>query len=513
MEKPAGARLVGKERVFFGMVSGDEPNAVLVAEDVLKAGGTAADAATAMLMTLPITMPSSAGLGSSGMCLVHNPDEAATIALNFIANATSKTEGAIAVPALLRGIAALHARYGQIDLRALIAKAEQKARFGHLLSRASASELALAAGPLFADPAAKKIFSRRGGQPLGEGETLTQLDLAEVLASVRTRGIRDFYEGTLAAEFVAAANSAGASLTLEDLKNFRPQWQRTIAIPYRDLMVHFAPLPADGAATGSQMWHMLAEGNALRSTNNADELHLLAETAKRAFAERGSWLSGPAEKPRQLANPQRAVELMSGFSQRRATDPATIRPAPELTRENPVATSFVIVDLVGQSVSCALTMNNFFGTGRIATGTGVFLAAPPGQNGQTVNSLALMLATNRDNRAFRYASAASGGAAAVTSMVRVASSTLLQEQILEKSIAAPRIHHSGAPDLTLVEQGVDPGIIDSLRQRGHNIETIAKLGRVNAVECPLGLGTSIEDIACFSFADKRGLGLSVEAER
>jgi len=90
---------------------------------------------------------------------------------------------------------------------------------------------------------------------------------------------------------------------------------------------------------------------------------------------------------------------------------------------------------------------------------------------------------------------------------------LASEKTLERAMLGARIHHSGAPDITLIEQDVPDAIVARLARKGHLIERAPSLGRVNAAECPLGLGVGSGAAACFVFADPRGNGLASEAER
>ncbi len=504
--------------VFFGVVAGDEPNAVTAAEEVLKFGGTAVDAAVSLALTMTVTMPSAVSLGGGGVCIVSDPNARKTEVIDFIAPAgtgNSRADRPSAVPSLLRGLAAMHVRYGQLDLRGLLAAAEKKARFGHILSRAAAREMALAAEPLFQDPSVRAIFARPDGKPYAEGDRLIQLDLANTFAALRTDGITGFYKGDLAKRMVDAAQDAGGTLTLEDLRNYVPKWRKAVEIRYDDQVVNFAPAPAGAGVGGGLMWNMLSDQDRFRGAVGDKRAHLLLETAKRAFAARQTWLepTGSDKTDQAFADPKRAAAMMANFDPAAATPASQLDPAPAPSLENPAGTGFVIVDLVGLAVACTLTNYNLFGTGRVAPGTGIVLAAAPGQGDRNALSLGPMLARDAEFYSFRFAAAGSGGAAALTATVSVAASSILQEQTLDKAVGAPRVHHGGAPDIAVLEQSVPETVKAALQKRGHKTVVVPTLGRVNAAECPLGLDTQSETIACFVVADPRGAGMAAESER
>ncbi|TAN70519.1 MAG: gamma-glutamyltransferase, partial [Magnetospirillum sp.] len=86
-KRPVGT--VGHVRGFAGMVAADEPRAALAGRNVLSAGGTAVDAATAMYFTLAVTYPSAASLGGGGSCIVHDNGGKKTEVMEFPAIASA----------------------------------------------------------------------------------------------------------------------------------------------------------------------------------------------------------------------------------------------------------------------------------------------------------------------------------------------------------------------------------------------------------------------------------------
>jgi gamma-glutamyltranspeptidase/glutathione hydrolase len=514
-----GQGTVGYVQGFFGAVAADEPNAVLIGRDVLTAGGTAADAAVALYFALSVTLPSVASLGGGGVCLVHDPQSGKVEALDFIAPASAQTtQGATrpsAVPANARGMAALHARYGIVDWRELLVPAERLARFGHPLSRAFTRDLQLAAEPLLQDPESRRIFGGLHGGPLSEGAQLRQLDLAAILTLIRTKGAGEFYTGPLARRIAEATQSAGGSLTSDDLRFFLPRWRVPVSILYGNDVISFAPPPAAVGLTAGQMWQMLTTDDRYGSTPAAERPHLLAEVAKRAFAERTRWMAidGNTKLPSAaLVSSARARQLMATYQPTRATPISDLNPPPRAFRENAAGASFVVVDNFGQAVACSFTMYELFGNGRIAPGTGIVLAASPNNRERNPLSLGPMMISNTHVRTFRLAVAGSGGAAVSNAMMAIAMRTIIDRLPLEEAMNLPRIHHGGVPDIVLAETDAGKQIVQGLIARGHRVREGASLGKFNAIYCPSGLPGVEADLQCAVAHDFRGAGLVAHAD-
>ncbi len=382
---------------FLGGVVADEPTAALTARQVLASGGNAADAAAALGLTLSVTLPSRAGLGAGGACLVYNPDrksvnggvpEAVSFTPVAKLQAPAGSDRPAAVPMMARGLFAVQALYGKLPFESLIIPAEQLARFGTPVSRAFARDLAVVAQPLLADPGARAVFSANGAV-LGEGARLLQPDLAATLSALRVAGVGDIYQGTLARRLVEGSASVGGVLTLDELRGALPKRIPALELARGNDVVSFLPPPADGGLAAAAAFQVL--------TSHAQDL---AAAQSRATAVAVRWRNAGGDPAAVLAAPAPVAQL------------------PLL----PASTSFVTLDKDGGAVACALTMDNLFGTGRVVPGTGMLLAASP--TAAPPPLLAAAIAWNRNLHAFRAAIGGSGQNEAAVAVAMGMSNTL-----------------------------------------------------------------------------------------
>ncbi|WP_428488132.1 gamma-glutamyltransferase [Rhodopila sp.] len=405
---------------FLGGVVADEPRAVLAGREVLSSGGTAADAAVAVGLTLAVTLPSRAGLGGGGACLAfssgaksinHGVPEAVMFtpiaAAQHGAGATAGSgPGGIdrpaAVPMMARGLFLLHARYGLRPLESLVSGAEQLARFGVPVSRALVKDLSLVSGPLLADPGARAVFSH-DGVPLIEGQTLQQPDLGSTLAQMRVAGVGDLYQGGLARRIAQGSVLAGGPITLDDLRAALPKLAAPLVRPYRIDKVAFLPPPADGGLAADAAFGVLAE-----------DPNDLATAGARALAVAARWRAG-------------GVTLQAALA---ATDlPAAGLPA------LPASTTFATLDRSGNAVVCAVTMDNLFGTGRIIPGLGFLAAASPAAVPPPL--LAAGMVWNDNLKAFRAEAGGSGQAGAPLAVAAALINTLRTHRPMSVPVPDP----------------------------------------------------------------------------
>ena len=430
---------------FIGGVVADEPSAALAGREVLAIGGNAADAAVAIGFTLAVTYPSRASLGAGGACLAYSPAKTGAgggspEALVFTSIApqspSSRADRPAAVPMLARGLFALHARYGRRPFETLVAPAEQLARFGTPASRAFVRDLQLVSGPLLADPASRAVFAPNGAV-LSEGGQLVQPDLGATMAQLRVAGIGDLYQGALGRRFETGADRAGGGVTIADMRAALPRTITPLIIASGRDRVAFLPPPADGGLAAAAAFQVL--------DNNPQDID---QASQRALAAASRSRAGGAD----------AASLLGANATITAGTPLGALPA---------STTFATLDRDGNAVVCAISMNNLFGTGRIAGDTGIVMAASPARVPAPL--LAAALAWNPNIGAFHAEVGGSG--------------------------------QEGAP------LAAAAGIANALRSGRPNPVPVPDPGRANAIVCGRYLPDT--ESSCAWASDSRGNGLAV----
>ena len=401
---------------FGGFVVGDEPTAVLVAQQVLDQGGNAADAAAALYFALSVTYPAAAGLGGGGICLVRDAGERTVESIAFLAR-SPRGGGAVAIPGNVRGFALLQSRYGNQPWPAIVGPAERLAGTGFPLSRAAARRLADAA------PALPAAFAGEGGAPLRERERITQSDLAATLTQIRGRGVMGFYAGKTARALVAGAREAGGTLGLDDLRDDRPVTAPAQMLPSSAGAVA-APAETLGAGVfAAALWRDIEKANPAE----------LAETARRTAAALGA----------------------------------------ENSARDFGSTAFATADGRGGAVACAVTMSGPFGTGRVAAGTGVVLAPNPQQSANGIASAFLMpvIVTSNSGTQIFFSGAGAGepkGAASILGAARSALADTVADALAASpadarspahAISCPHGNVTGACTLAVGPRGDGMGVV------------------------------------------------------
>lgn len=245
----------------LGAISTSHHLATEAGAAVLRAGGNAIDAAITAAATLCVVYPNNVALGGDLVAIVRSPDgeirflnATGTAPAGQTLEALRESHGdalplrgidTVTVPGGIRGWEALDELGATRSWAEHLAPAIGFARDGFPNSRSVARELRAAQPEFVKDPGASAVFYP-GGEPLAEGERLTQPALANSLEQLAAGGPNAFYTGDLARSWVAGLARRGSKITLDDTAAYRPFWDDPIETTFRGLRVITGPPNTSG---------------------------------------------------------------------------------------------------------------------------------------------------------------------------------------------------------------------------------------------------------------------------
>ncbi|HNF66283.1 MAG TPA: gamma-glutamyltransferase, partial [Plasticicumulans sp.] len=413
------------------MVAAAHPLAVETGRDVIRRGGSAADAAIAMQLVLGLVEPQSSGLGGGAFVLYWDAAAGQVKSLDGRETAPMEADGrlfldadgqplaflaaviggrSVGVPGTPKLLAELHRRWGRLPWAELFAPAIRLAREGFPVSpRLAGAIAALGDGGShrdgFGNDAARELFLHADGTPLRAGERLVNPAYADTLATLAAEGVGPFYQGPIAEDIVRTVGSHAANpgrMSTGDLAAYTVRERVPVCAPYRQWRVCGMGPPSSGGVTLLQMLGILerlppppaGQPPALAA------LHRFAEAGRLAYADRERYLADPdyALVPVEgLLDPD-YLEVRAGlFDAQRSLGRAAAGSPPGApsrgearAAELPSTSHLVIVDRDGNAVSMTTTIENGFGSRLLVRGFLLnneltdFAFAPTGADGQPV---------------------------------------------------------------------------------------------------------------------------------
>ncbi len=388
---PRPTTLAGRSTVYapHGVAATSQPLATAAALKVLEDGGNAFDAAVTAAAVLNVVEPHMTGMGGDVFSLfwsardqrlggldasgrsgsLATPDTLLSLGLDQV---PYRGAAAVTVPGALSGWAALLDEYGTLSLAEALAPAIELAEDGFPVSPIIAGQWRGNVRILQQDEGARATFLMDGERGPEAGEWFRNPDLARTFRTVAREGPEALYGGELGARIVARVRELGGFLTLDDLRNHRPEWVEPLSVDFHGYEVWELP-PAGQGIAALEMLRILSPFDLQgMGQNSAAYLHHLVEAKKLAFADLARYI---ADRDYLEGDP-RALLRDDYIADRRALlDPQ--RAAERVDPGNPFnhgeTIYLTVADEKGNMVSFINSVFEYFGSGVVVPGTGFVL--------------------------------------------------------------------------------------------------------------------------------------------
>lgn len=516
-----------------GMVAAQNRLSAEVGAQVLADGGNAVDAAIATGFSLAVTLPRAGNLGGGGFMLIHDANSGENVAIdyremapqgatrdmyldengNVDSNRARFSHLAAGVPGTVAGFYYAHQKFGRLSWQRLLQPAIAQARDGIIVSYDFATLLKRRQSSLCRDEAACGYFFKQDGVPYEAGELFVQKDLAGTLQLIAEQGPDAFYKGKIAEQIIAEMQRGDGLIDAPSLAAYRPVARSAVHGTYRGYDIVTMPPPSSGGIHVLQMLNILEHFPVARlGAGSADNIHLLAEVARLAYADRSKHLGDPDyyDVPVDwLTSKAYAEELAATIDLGQARDSEDIAPGVAPLSESDDTTHFSVIDIDGNVVANTYTLNFSFGSGIAVAGAGFLLnnemddfsakAGVPnayGLLGGDANAVAAgkrPLSSMTPTIVFAdgepwFATGTPGGSRIITSVLQMIVNMIDHRMNLAAATAAPRMHHQWYPDVLQLESGFSPDTIRLLQQRGHTVAdsrysmgSLQSVGKVDGV--------------------------------
>lgn len=381
-EEPGRSLAMGRN----GMAATSHPAATLTAVEILKAGGTAMDAAVAACAVQSVVEAGSTGIGGDCFAMVapqggtdiraYNGSGRTPAAMTLeslrAAGVTAldrHSPHAVTVPGAVEAWARLVADHGRLPLSEIFAPAIAMAREGYAITPRVSHDLAKQTDLLRQSPAAAATFLVDGEAPAA-GTVQTQPLLADTLEAIGREGPDAFYRGGVAEDMVECLRTAGGFHSLEDFAGARGEYVTPIRTDYRGRTIHECP-PNGQGIIALMILNILKRFRPAGNPLDPDGLHVEIEATRLAYAARDAFLADPAQTGpsmvEHLLSDALAEELASRIDTARALEIGGVFDAVEHKDTVYIA----VVDKDRTAVSFISSIFHPYGSGLMAPRSGV----------------------------------------------------------------------------------------------------------------------------------------------
>lgn len=392
------------------MVVSANPLASEAGAEILRKGGTAADAMVAVQAVLGLVEPQSSGLGGGAFVVYYDARTGETTTIDAREKApAAATEDrfvgvdfgyawqsglSVGVPGTPRMMEYVHRKFGQKKWGQLFAAAENLASKGFPMTEQTSAEvdMLLAFNPscdlrlTFRDPAAFEYFAEHDGMggcsAKAPGTIIKNPDYVKTLNTLAKHGADGFYYGEIAENIAAAVQgdlSIGGDMTVEDLADYDVVERPPVCFAYRGHNVCGMGPPSSGAIAVGQILGILENFDlGDLSPLDVETVHLFSQAGRLAFADRSLYVgdsdfvtvpvNGMLDKT-YLAERAALIGDMDMGQASAGTPPGDFDPAaPDSTAKNSGTSHVSIVDRWGNALSMTTSIEGPFGNGVMVNG-------------------------------------------------------------------------------------------------------------------------------------------------
>lgn len=513
------------------MVAAANPLAVDAGLQMLRAGGSAVDAAIAVQSVLTLVEPESSGIGGGAFLLLYDPAKKqvtsfdgretapASATPGMFLDASGKPRGksdvipgglSVGVPGDIAMLELAHRTYGRLPWAKLFEPAIALAEKGFPVGRKLAATLRN--NPRMARmPDIKAYFYKQDGTPLKQGAILRNPELAKTLRAVAAGGAKAFYSGAIAQAIVDKVDHAPLNpggMALADLASYQAKEREPVCGAYRVWRVCSMGPPSSGGVSVLQILGMLERfPPKVLQPNTLSEIHLFSEASRLAFADRVKWLADPDAvhvpvagllDKSYLASRSKLIDPQHDMGTAMAGEPPTQHAefAPQRTPQLPGTSHLTIVDGRGETVSMTTTVESTFGAQMMAKGfflnnqltdfslepvrDGMPVANAPAPGKRPMSAMAPAIVFDPDGR-LKIALGSPGGPIIIPYVAETLVAML--DGGLDPQSAAALPHHANPNGPTLLE--ADTPIVDygsALTAMGHRVVNTELESGLNIVE-------------------------------
>jgi len=480
-----------------GIVAAENPLAAQAGAVVLARGGHAVDAAIAANAVMGLVAPMMNGVGGDLFAIVYDAANNTVHGLNASGWSPAGTSiefltargmsmmpqqgiHAVTVPGAVSGWMALHDKFGNATLEAILSAAIAHAENGFPVSEITSLEW-LGSAPVLQSDANAMVTYLPAGRPPIAGEIFRNPDLARTLRAIAADGGDAFYRGVVARQILECSEDRGGAFTAADLSEYEAEWVTPLTTNYRGWDVYEIPPNSQGIAALVML--NILEGFPIGDYGHgtAETLHTLIEAKKLAYADMQRHIGDP-----RFSNVPIEAMLSKAYARERAglidaRHAATNVAAGTLPMHGGDTTYLSAVDAAGNIVS--LIQSNFanFGSGVVPDGAGFALQSRGGLfafDRSHPNALAprkrplqtvIPAFMKRDH--LRVGFGVMGGWNQPQAHVQVISNIVDHGLNIQQALEAPRFAKlTFAGTDVMLESRFPESVRDGLTRRGHEID-------------------------------------------